>query len=184
MLRDTGFADASGAATFQMVGTQASGPVDIPAAQHAHEGHPGWTIPQIIGIAKNWLPLNANFILVHLGTNDVGQGHTLNQMTADMASLLSVIHNGNPNATTIVGSIINMRANDTNPVLVGFNAQLPAIVRNAAAGGQRVHFANVNQRSGWCVGTPNSFPCTGVHPTTGGYAGMANAWFEVLAPLL
>ena len=66
-LRDTGFADASGNASFVMVGTQASGPSDVPAEQRAHEGHPGWTIPNIIGISKNWLPLNADFILVHLG---------------------------------------------------------------------------------------------------------------------
>jgi len=184
MLRDTGFADSKGDATFTMVGTQSSGPTDIPAAQRSHEGHPGWTIPEINGISKNWLPLNATFILVHLGTNDVGQGHTLAQMITDMTTLLQTIKMGNPDATTIVGSIINMRANDTRAIFVGYNAALPGIVDAAAKGGQKVHFADVNRRSNWCVDTPASFPCTGVHPTTGGYAGMANAWFEVLADLM
>lgn len=46
-LKDTGFVDASGNATFTMVGTQYNGPVDIPYEQTANEGHPGWTIPQV-----------------------------------------------------------------------------------------------------------------------------------------
>lgn len=184
MLRDTGFANASGDATFQMVGSQTSGPIDIPISQRAHEGHPGWTIPQINGIASTWLPFKADVILVHLGTNDVGQGHTVSQMVADMTTLLNTIKTGNPDAMTIVGSIINMRANDTNVVLTSYNQQLPGVVQTAARGGQRVLFADVNVRSGWCVRTPEGWPCTGVHPTTGGYAGMAMAWFEVLAPLL
>ena len=116
------------------------------------------------------------------GTNDVGQGHTLPQMLADMNTLLATIKAGNPGATTIVGSIINMGANDTNPVLVGYNAALPGLVK-AAAASQRVLFADVNRRSNWCWG-PAGWPCTGVHPTTGGYAGMAMAWFELLAPLM
>jgi hypothetical protein len=45
-LRDTGFVDADGNASFVMVGTQFNGPVDIPLEQTANEGHPGWTIPQ------------------------------------------------------------------------------------------------------------------------------------------
>jgi lysophospholipase L1-like esterase len=124
----------------------------------------------------------ADFILVHLGTNDVGQGHTLPQMLSDMTTLLATIKAGNPGATTIVGSIINMGANDTNAVLTGFNAALPGLVK-AAAVSQKVLFADVNRRSNWCWG-PAGWPCTGVHPTTGGYAGMAMAWFEVLGPLM
>ena len=48
-LRDTGFVDAAGNATFTMVGTQFNGPTDIPFEQTANEGHPGWTIPQVRG---------------------------------------------------------------------------------------------------------------------------------------
>jgi hypothetical protein len=46
-LRDTGFIDADGNASFVMVGTQYNGPIDIPEEQTANEGHPGWTIPQV-----------------------------------------------------------------------------------------------------------------------------------------
>ena len=45
MLRDTGWSDANGTALFQFVGSGGvAGPSDIPMAQRAHEGHPGWTI--------------------------------------------------------------------------------------------------------------------------------------------
>lgn len=184
-LKDTGFVDASGNASFVMVGTQSAGPPDVPAEQRMHEGHPGWTIPQIINIQKNWIPLNASFILAHIGTNDCGQGHPVAQMLSDMASLLAVIKTGNPSATTIVGSIINMSYNDTRACVVAYNAGLPGVVATAKAAGQSVLFADVNRRSGWCdsPASPN-WPCTGVHPTSGGYMGMALAWWEVLAPLM
>ena len=184
MLRDTGFSDAAGNASFVFVGTQSSGPSDIAAEYKAHEGHPGWTIPQINGIAAKWVPLAPTFILVHLGTNDVGQGHNLSTMLADMTALLATIQAGVPGATTLVASIINMRSNDTNAVLVAYNAALPGLVAAAAAGGQKALFVDVNRRSGWCNGPTATFPCTGVHPTTGGYAGMAMAFFEVLGPLM
>lgn len=106
-------------------------------------------------------------------------------MLADMAALLAVIKAGNPSATTIVGSIINMSYNDTRACVVDYNAGLPALVAAAKAGGQSALFADVNRRSGWCDSPASSgFPCTGVHPTSGGYMGMALAYFEVLAPLI
>ena len=121
---------------------------------------------------------------VHLGTNDIGQGHNLSTMLADMTTLLTTIKTGVPGATTLIASIINFRSNDTNPVLLEYNAALPGVVAAAAASGQQVHFADVNRRSNWCTGPTIGFPCTGVHPTTAGYAGMAMAFFEVLAPLM
>jgi hypothetical protein len=106
-------------------------------------------------------------------------------MLSDMASLLATIKAGNPGATTIVGSIINMSYNDTRSCVVDYNAGLPGVVATAKAGGQSVLFADVNRRSGWCDSPASSaWPCTGVHPTSGGYMGMALAYFEVLAPLV
>lgn len=58
------------ATAFQFVGTLSSGPADIPVAQRAHEGHPGYTIAQVLALSQNWGPLMADVVLVHLGTNE------------------------------------------------------------------------------------------------------------------
>jgi hypothetical protein len=118
-----------------------------------------------------------------LGTNDILMGHQVGTLLANLQSLLDIIKAGLPNTTTtIVGSIINRNANDSYPVLTGYNAALPSFVANQT--GMRAYFADVNRRSNWCVDARAGFPCTGLHPTTAGYGGMAMAWFEVLAPLL
>lgn len=159
-LRDTGFKDASGNATFQMVGNQNSGPSDIPVSQRSHEGHPGWTVPQIIGIQQKWMPLSPDFILIHLATNDCGQGHPAEEILANMTTLLANIKVGLPSATTIVASVINFGANFTPPGCTGYNAGLPALVAAAAQGGQKVVFNDMNRLSGWCQTTQAGFPCT------------------------
>jgi lysophospholipase L1-like esterase len=155
--------------------------VDVPSAWKAHEGHPGWTIPEVLAINQTWLATAPDFILVHLGTNDHFENHNTSQMLSDMSSLLATIKSGAPNATTFVASIINLGFNSSASA---FNAALPALVAAAAASGQRVHFADIANWSGWCKQAVPGFPCTGVHPHGGGYAAMAAAWFQALAPVL
>lgn len=184
MLRDTGNMDSIGNANFTFVGSQHQGPNDIPQMQTAHEGHPGWTIPEINNISSTWLPFEADFILIHLGTNDIGQKHSLDQMKTDMQALLTTIATASPQSTVILGSIIQFGGYD-NSQLDAYNKWLPKLVEQLSSS-QKIYFADVCVRSNWCLGAAkkNGFPCTGVHPTTAGYAGMAMAWFEVLAPLM
>ena len=170
----------------------------MPPLQLRHCGISGIGIAGVIGNAATWGAVPADFVLVHLGVNDV-ERVPLPNMVANMTTLLGLIRAHQPNATTILASIVNPHYNDIAPPLppnstigplqVGpFNAALPGIVAAASARGQRVVFADVNRRSNWCRGDAGEgaapFPCTGVHPTVAGYAGMALAFFEVLAQLL
>ena len=206
MLRDTGFtlpagvANASlGNASFQFVGCGPSnGPIDVPPLQLAHCGVSGIGLAGVIHNAPTWGPVGADFVLLHLGVNDV-ERVPLPVMVSNLTTLLTLIRVYQPNATTVLASIVNPHYNDIAPPLppnstigpleVGaYNAALPGVVAAAVARGQRVVFADVNKRSNWCRGDAGEdappFPCTGVHPTVAGYAGMAMAFFEVLAPLL
>ena len=85
----------------------------------------------------------------------------------NMTTLLQTIKAGTPSATTLVASVINFGFDSMPPACAAFNAALPALVAAAAQGGQKAVFVDVNKRSNWC--TENGWPCTGVHPTTGGY---------------
>eukprot|EP01079_Euglenida_sp_SAG-EU17-18_P006607 gene6607-6345_t len=62
------------------VGRQDGGPAWMPPEQRAHEGHGGWTVPMLRGIANATLAAtHPDAILLLAGTNDVGQSHSLSQ---------------------------------------------------------------------------------------------------------
>ena len=73
------------------VGSSSDGPSWVPPAQRHHEGHPGWRIDQISGIASKWLSYQPDVILIHLGTNDISQKSSLSGLVSHMEKLLSII---------------------------------------------------------------------------------------------
>ena len=75
---------------FQFVGSASNGPDEVPAAQRAHEGHPGWTCAQLTAIADAWVALAPDAILLMCGTNDSNHGNNASTFTADMTALLAV----------------------------------------------------------------------------------------------
>jgi lysophospholipase L1-like esterase len=183
-----------------MVGTQNSGPSWLPAGAHAHEGHPGWTINQIKTILPTWAALKPDFILIMLGTNDIGQEHPLSQVITDMTSLLSATVAALPESQLVVSTVLNMvnsNHSEWPPVIQAFNAQLPALTARFNA-----TLADLAVVTGLC--TPNDSPlqrlcaeCNGpvsgclpigsydrVHPTAADYSMMAGAWAAALSPLL
>lgn len=79
--------NASGADVL-FVGRETAGPTWVPASQRAHEGHPGWTIAALTNIvAATVAATHPDAVLLLAGTNDVGQGHELATIVADMTSL-------------------------------------------------------------------------------------------------
>jgi lysophospholipase L1-like esterase len=183
-----------------MVGTQTSGPAWLPAAGQSHEGHPGWTIDQIKSILPTWAALKPDVILLMLGTNDIGQGHPIAQVVADMSALLTATAAALPASRLVVSTVLNMvNSNHTEwpPVVHAFNAQLPSLVAEAKG-----TLADVAGVTGLC--TPDNgalqrlcAECNGpssgcepkgyydrVHPTAAGYSLMAGAWAATLGPLL
>jgi lysophospholipase L1-like esterase len=177
-----------------MVGTQKSGPSWLPATGSAHEGHPGWTIKQILNILPSWAALKPDIILLLLGTNDIGQGHPETEVATDMIALLNATVTALPASRIIISTVLNM-VNSAHPewppVVSAFNAQLPSIAQHFGA-----TIADLAGETGLC--TPNTGPlkrmcseCNGpvcqpagsydrVHPTAAGYSLMAGAWAAAL----
>jgi acyl-CoA thioesterase-1 len=174
-----------------MVGTQRTGPAWAPALATLHEGHPGWTTRQILGILPKWAATSPDIIIVHLGTNDVGQGHPLPEMLADMGALLGNISSALPAAQTLVCTILRMVNSDHpewapavdayNAALAGVVAQAPraALVDLTPAG---LCPANEDPRQRLCAQCNSGAhpPCATnasfydrVHPTAAGYNVMA-----------
>ena len=145
-----------------------------------HEGHAGWRADQLRDNIYTWLTLNpADFVLLHIGTNDVSQ---VTEDPVEVAQLLDEIDRfeqdfANP-ITVLVARII-LRNDSRNPETIAFNDSVEAIVAQRILAGDDLLTVNIE--------TALSYPADladAVHPNDAGYLNMAQAWFEALAPLL
>jgi lysophospholipase L1-like esterase len=172
-----------------LVGTLSSGPSWAPSAATRHEGHPGWRTAQILAILPAWAATQPDVILIHLGTNDIGQGKPLPGMLADMGALLGNISSALPSARTIVCTILHMVNSEHpewGPAVAAYNAALPALVAQwpqaalvdlAPTG---LCTENTDPRQRLCSQCNPGAACTTnasfydrVHPTAAGYSVMA-----------
>jgi lysophospholipase L1-like esterase len=148
------------------VGSRRSGNAVQPGPNH--EGHPGWTIPQIkTGIDSNrWLETyRPDMILLHIGTNDIFQGKAASAAD-NLAALLDDILMRLPDAQVIVAQIIGFRQ-AAGPDHMSFNAAIPRIV---ASKSPRVSAVDMKD-----LLVPSDY-ADGVHPNAAGYDKMARAW--------
>ena len=174
-----------------MVGSQRTGPSWAPPSATSHEGHPGWTTRQILGILPTWAATAPDVIIIHLGTNDVGQGHPLPDMLAAMGDLLGNITAALPAARTLVCTILRMVNSDHPewvPAVAAYNAALAGVVARAPRAAlidlapAGLCPANEDPRQRLCAQCNGGArpPCAAnasffdrVHPTAAGYNVMA-----------
>lgn len=144
-----------------------------------HEGHSGWRIDQIDAIIANrMLRYTPDVVLIHLGTNDVGQDYDLANAPARLSDLVGDILAIDPETTVLVAAIIPLTAPAYEARAVAFNAEVPGVVEDWAALGYDVRF--VDQHTGFATW----MLADGVHPTTGGYAVMGDVWYAALGDVL
>ena len=168
-------------ASFRFVGSQVAGPSTLPLLQRNHEGHPGWTVAQLTGIANTWVAFQPDIVLLHAGTNDANGVHSTAQYVADMTLLLNVTATRLPLARVFVATIINSYFKPANPgIIAAYNAALPAVV----AAFPNASLVDMAAQTGLC--SPAGVDCVSTdrtHPTMAGYPRMAAVWFGAIAPL-
>jgi len=72
------------------VGSQSNGPASL--GDHDHEGHPGWRIDQIDANIVGWLnTYQPHTVLLHIGTNDIGQNYDVPGAPARLSALIDHI---------------------------------------------------------------------------------------------
>jgi len=80
-------------AQYWLVGSQRSGPSSLPDKDH--EGHSGWTIPQIASNINNWLNThNPDVVFLWIGGNDLLLNGNLN--ATGLSNLIDQISRWNP----------------------------------------------------------------------------------------
>jgi lysophospholipase L1-like esterase len=156
------------------VGSQSTG---FNSFDDNHEGHGGWTIPQIAGSVNGWLnSYQPDGILLMIGTNDTGSG-TLSQMTSNLNSLIDQITNQSPNARLFVASLPpNTTTSSRTQLTIDFNAEIPDIVDGKAAQGKNVTFVDV-----FGALSTSDILSDGLHPTPDGYTKIAEVWHDAIA---
>ncbi len=166
-----------------------------------HEGHGGWHAEHptnknisIVDSVSDWLSRNPpDVILLHIGTNDIGEfqvnGETVTDLVGEVSAILDSIESfENSNAKNIkifLAQIIN-RTDDgatttVNESLVTtqFNNELLNMANNRVSLGDDIVVVNMES-----VLTYPGDLADGVHPNDDGYAKMANKWlYEVSSAL-
>ncbi len=152
----------------QFVGSQQSGtpPLD-------HEGHGGWRIDQIRAIVDGAMATYApDVVLLHVGTNDVGQRLDLAGAPARLADLTARICRDRPGVDLVVASIIPIGS--LEPLIDAYDATIPGIVGGLQQAGCRAHLVDMRDA------VPSTELFDGVHPDRAGYAAMAAVWAPVV----
>ena len=152
------------------VGTGFNGPASL--GDHDHEGHSGWRIDELDANITGWLrAAGPRTVLLHIGTNDIGQNYDVANAPARLSTLIDHIRTLAPNAQLFVAQI-TPTANAANEVKTQtFNAALPGIV---AQKGPLTHLVDMHS----AVTTADL--ADGLHPNAGGYDKMAARWWSAL----
>lgn len=135
-----------------------------------NEGHSGWRIDQIAGIADSVLDrYRPNVITLEIGTNDLNQNYEVATATDRLHALIDQITADAPYATVLVGSLIVSTNPVEEPNRPAFNAAVPGIVQAEQAAGKHVGFVDMSALTAADLSDQ-------LHPNDGGYQKMADAF--------
>jgi len=173
------------------VGSLTSGPSTVSGQTFPknHEGHIGWKIDQVGGIATTSQALKdlPHIVLLFIGTNDEGYASSAAGASDRLGLLIDKIIAALPNALLVVSSIYpfpgckdtNYTATQCATNVATYDAAIPAVIQQRVAQGK--HLLSVD------MSTPptGALSTDGVHPNdTVGYPWMGDTWYAAIASYL
>jgi lysophospholipase L1-like esterase len=171
-------------ATF--VGNQTNGPTTVESKPfpQKHEGHGGWTISQIAGIADGTLSTNKpSIVLLKIGTNDINSGGSAAAPNG-LKNLIDQIAKDVPSALLVVSSIIPIKDDNTNSWVKTYNATIPTAVSAAAAAGKHVVFVDAYAAFVANANWKTALMYDNLHPNDTGYALLGQTWYAAISAVL
>ncbi|MDP9842463.1 lysophospholipase L1-like esterase [Streptosporangium lutulentum] len=160
----------SGGHTVDFVGSGFNGPAGL--GDHDHEGHSGWRIDQIdaniVGWLRNYTPRT---VLLHIGTNDMGQNYDVAGAPARLSALIDKIRANAPTVELFVAQVTPAADPAFEARIRAFNAAVPGIV---AQKGPMTHLVDMHS------GFTTADLADGLHPNAAGYDKMSARWFAAL----
>ncbi|WP_405878705.1 ricin-type beta-trefoil lectin domain protein [Streptomyces sp. NBC_01136] len=135
-----------------------------------NEGHSGWRIDQIAGIADSVLArYRPNVVTLEIGTNDLNGNYQVPTAADRLRALIDQITNDAPDATVLVGTVIISTSGTEEANRPAFNAKLPAIVQAEQAAGKHVRLVDMGALTAADLSDS-------LHPNDNGFSKMADAF--------
>jgi lysophospholipase L1-like esterase len=135
-----------------------------------NEGHSGWRIDQIAGIADATVArYRPNVITLEIGTNDLNQNYQVPTATDRLKALVDQLTADAPDATVLVASLIISTNSTEEPNRPAFNRAVPGIVQAEQAAGKHVGYVDMGALTAADLSDA-------LHPNDGGYVKMATAF--------
>jgi lysophospholipase L1-like esterase len=144
-----------------------------------HEGHWGWRVDQILEHIDGWAGSSQpDIVLIHLGTNDINQGESLESTIEELRQLIQILRNINPRLTTLIAQTIPC---GEEAQVRQFNRMIVNLAKDTNTQGSPV--IALDQFSGFnaAVGKDTYDGC---HPNESGEQKMADRWFAALKTAL
>lgn len=140
-----------------------------------HEGHWGWRVDEILERAEDWFERHRpDIVLVHLGSNDVFQGQSIDGTIDELGRLLATLRRVEPRARVVLAQILPTDDAAVNERIRELNARIQTLAEDGT-------IAIVDQFTGFDAAVQTY---DGVHPNADGEIQMAERFLDALKPWL
>jgi lysophospholipase L1-like esterase len=135
-----------------------------------NEGHSGWRIDQIAGIADSVLTrYRPNVVTLEIGTNDLNQNYQVPTAPDRLHALVDRIVADDPGATVLLADLILSTSAPVVQAEPAYNSAVRLIVQAEQAAGRHVSFVDMGALT-------TADLSDSLHPNDSGYQKMAAAW--------
>lgn len=150
-----------------------------------HQGYSGWRTDEMLfggdsGRLADWLQsTRPDIVLLHMGTNDAIQEANLNAARDNLGAMIDTLRADNPSVIVLLAQLIpcNITPQARNSVNY-LNSIIPPLATAKSTFASPVFLVDqFNSGAG-------NHLVDGIHPDATGEALMADAWFDVLSPLI
>ena len=151
------------------IGPDNNGPASFP--NPANAGYPGYTTGQLLGLLPGILTKGApQDVLLLAGANDLAQAVPQATTIANLAAMVNLIESVNPTTHIYLSQLFPLMRYSTTSL----NDAISSLVSQLNTKGLNVSLVSQNSLTLADVGDD------GVHPTTAGYALIAQNWYDAI----
>lgn len=159
--------------------SQPNGPPPDPDFDMDHQGNWGWSALEVEPELPAWAAATQpDIVLMHLGTNDIFDGRTVQQTLTTLGDLIAILRDVNPNVVVFVATVIPHNRGD-RPPLDDLVDAIPGFVTSQNTAQSPVLLVDQNEGFSAFSDTYDA-----VHPNAAGEEKMAQKWYVAVTAYL